>query len=71
MNLILFIFNDLIWKLYAFNVVQSWNAFEDSKGEHSIENTVKSSEPVTSPYTSDAAYQCLGFSIHEVVISSF
>ncbi|XP_022846654.1 probable ADP-ribosylation factor GTPase-activating protein AGD14 isoform X2 [Olea europaea var. sylvestris] len=45
--------------------IQSWNAFEDSKGERSIENTVKSSEPVTSPFTSDAAYQCFGFSIHE------
>ncbi|CAI9779585.1 unnamed protein product [Fraxinus pennsylvanica] len=46
--------------------IQSWNAFEDSKGEQSIENTVKSTEPVTSPYTSDA-YQCLGFSIYEAL----
>ncbi|KAL2464484.1 putative ADP-ribosylation factor GTPase-activating protein AGD14 [Forsythia ovata] len=43
--------------------IQSWNAFEDSKGVQSIENTVKSSESV--PIHTSDANQYLGFSIYE------
>lgn len=47
--------------------MQSWNAFEDSKREQIIENTVNS-EPVATLHTSDAN-QHLGFSNYEVAIS--
>ncbi|XP_022899618.1 probable ADP-ribosylation factor GTPase-activating protein AGD14 isoform X2 [Olea europaea var. sylvestris] len=45
--------------------IQSWNAFEDSKREQIIENTVDS-EPVATLHTSDAN-QYLGFSNYEAL----